>query len=190
MAALSIEVRRLFVEAGLPDVTIFASGSFDEFKIAQTLEAGGKIDAYGVGTKMGVSADAPYFDIAYKLVKYGDRPVMKLSTGKVTYVDKKQVFRFSDDQGQMAADVIGLRDESIPAARPLLEPVMARGRPLRPLPRLKACRDYFLSEFNRLPMNYKSLRQPPAYPVQISPELNRLQNQVEKQIRWQELGQD
>ncbi len=190
MGALSIEVRRLFREAGLADVTIFASGGFDEFKIARTLEAGGEIDAYGVGTKMGVSADAPYFDIAYKLVKYGDRPVMKLSTGKVTYVDKKQVFRFFDDQGHMTEDVIGLRDESVPEARPMLAPVMAQGRLLRPLPPLNACREYFLSEFERLPMHYKALREPPAYPVRISPGLNNLQNQVEKQIRRQELGQN
>ena len=189
MAALSIEVRRLLTEAGLDDVTIFASGGFDEFKITRTLEAGGKIDAYGVGTKMGVSADAPYFDIAYKLVKYGDRPVMKLSTGKVTYVDQKQVFRFHDDQGYLTEDIIGLREESIPHARPLLEPVMAQGRLLRPLPPVKTCREYFLSEFSRLPMNYKSLRQPPAYPVRLSPELTKLQNQVEKQLRRQELGQ-
>jgi len=190
MAALSIQVRRLLNEAGLDYVTIFASGGFDEFKIARTLEAGGEIDAYGVGTKMGVSADAPYFDIAYKLVKYGDRPVMKLSTGKVTYVDKKQVFRFHDDQGQMTGDIIGLRKETIPNARPMLEPVMTRGRLLRPHPPVKTCREYFLSEFERLPMNYKSLQDLPAYPVRISPELNTLQHQVEKRLRRQELGQD
>jgi nicotinate phosphoribosyltransferase len=190
MAALSIEVRRLLNEAGLDYVTIFASGGFDEFKIARTLEAGGQIDAYGVGTKMGVSADAPYFDIAYKLVKYSDRPVMKLSTGKVTYVDKKQVFRFHDDQGQMTGDIIGLREETIPNARPLLEPVLTRGRLLRPHPPVKTCREYFLMEFERLPMNYKSLHNPPAYPVRISPELTTLQHQVEKRLRRQELGQD
>lgn len=188
MAALSIEVRRILDEAGLRDVTIFASGGFDEFKIAQTLEAGGRIDAYGVGTKMGVSADAPYFDIAYKLVKYQDRPVMKLSTGKVTYVDKKQVFRRYDDAGQMAGDVIGRRDEAILGAKPLLQPVLTQGRLLQPLPPLSASREFFLGEFQTLPMKYKELRQPPAYPVEISPGLRALQQRVEADIRRQELG--
>ena len=32
------------------------------------------IDAYGVGTEMGVSADAPYLDSAYKLAAYDGRP--------------------------------------------------------------------------------------------------------------------
>ncbi len=188
MAALSIDVRRLLDEAGLEYVTIFASGGFDEAKIAHTLAAGGKIDAFGVGTKMGVSADAPYFDCAYKLVRYGGRPVMKLSTGKVTYVDKKQIFRQYDDQGLMAGDSIGRREETIPDARPLLQPVMAQGRLLSPLPSLKASREYFLQEFAKLPMEYKSLENPPAYPVQITPALRQWQAEVEARVRRQELA--
>jgi len=188
MAVLSLEVRRLLDAAGLEYVTIFASGSFDEFKIARARDAGGRIDAYGVGTKMGVSVDAPYFDIAYKLVHYAGRPVMKLSTGKVTYVAKKQVFREYDDQGRMAGDRIGLREETIPQARPLLEPVMRRGRLARPHPSLSACRDYFLSELKRLPMNFQSLRQPAVYPVDLSPALAALQAEVEDQVRRRELG--
>jgi nicotinate phosphoribosyltransferase len=189
MAALSIEVRRLLNEAGLDYVTIFASGGFDEFKIARSQESGGRIDTYGVGTKMGVSADAPYFDIAYKLVKYANRPVMKLSTGKVTYVDKKQVFRSYDSDGQMAGDLIGLREEVVPQYKPLLAKVMDQGRLLRPHPPLKTVREYFLKELPRLPANYQNLHQPLPYPVRISPKLAALQSRVEERIRRTELGQ-
>ncbi len=188
MAALSIDVRRLLDEAGLTDVTIFASGGFDEAKIARTLAAGGKIDAFGVGTKMGVSADAPYFDCAYKLVRYGGRPVMKLSTGKVTYVDKKQIWRRYDDQGRMAGDTISLRDEVLPGTVPLLTQVMAQGRLCSPRPSLQASREYFLQEFAKLPIKYKSLTNPATYPVQISPALAALQADVEAQVRRQELA--
>jgi nicotinate phosphoribosyltransferase len=187
MAALSIEVRRLLDDAGLKDVTIFASGGFDELKIGRTRDTGGCIDAYGIGTKMGVSADAPYFDIAYKLVHYAGRPVMKLSTGKVTYVAKKQVFRQYDDQAQMAGDCIGLREETIPQARPLLEPVVRQGRLARPHPTLPACREYFLSDLKRLPMKYQSLHQPAAYPVGLSPALAALQAELEDQVRRREV---
>ena len=45
---------------------VFASGGFDEYKIAQYIQEGAEIDAFGVGTKTGISADAPYADIAYK----------------------------------------------------------------------------------------------------------------------------
>jgi nicotinic acid phosphoribosyltransferase len=42
----------------------------DEYAIAALAAGGAPIDAYGVGTKMGVSADAPYLDPACKLVAY------------------------------------------------------------------------------------------------------------------------
>ena len=67
--------------------------------------AAASIDAYGVGTKMGVSADAPYLDSAYKLAVYDGRPVMKLSAGKASPPGAKQVYRGPD------GDVLALREE-------------------------------------------------------------------------------
>ncbi len=81
---LAIEVRRIFDEAGLKSVKIIGSGGLDEFDLADFTVADVPYDSYGVGTKMGVSADAPWFDIAYKLVEYDERPVLKLSTGKAS----------------------------------------------------------------------------------------------------------
>jgi nicotinate phosphoribosyltransferase len=64
---------------------------------------------------MGVSADAPYLDTAFKLVDYGGRPVMKLSEDKATLPGAKQVYRGP------AGDVVGLRSESPqPGYEPLL----------------------------------------------------------------------
>ena len=56
--------------AGLPGARIFASGGLDEYAIAGLVAQQAPIDAYSVGTKMGVSADAPFLDSAYKLVTY------------------------------------------------------------------------------------------------------------------------
>lgn len=189
IAAISKEVRRLLREEGLGQVRILASGGFDEFKIQQVLADGGEVDSFAVGTKMGVSADAPYFDCAYKLVKYGDRPVMKLSTGKVTLVDKKQIFRFYDGRGKFAHDTIALRNGAPPGGAPLLQPVMQRGRITQPLPELKACREHFLSQFARLPEPYKALKDPPPYPVELSPGLKDLQARVTQEIHRRELGE-
>jgi len=189
IAAISQEVRRILKEEGLDYVRIFASGGFDEFKMAQVLAAGGEVDSFAVGTKMGVSADAPYFDCAYKLVKYGARPVMKLSTGKVTLVDKKQVHRFFDHRGMMARDTIALRREEVPGATPLLELVMDGGKAVKPLPSLKAARKHFLAAFARLPEEYKALTDPPRYPVDLSPSLQALQVKVEHDIHVRELGE-
>ena len=189
MAAISREVRQLLDEAGLASVRILASGGFDEAKIARTLAAWGRIDSFAVGTRMGVSADAPYFDIAYKLVKYDGRPVLKLSTGKVTLVGKKQIFRHYDEQGKMQRDVIALRGEAVPGDEPLLRPVMRQGRIIPPQPSLKDSRDYFQAQFARLPEPYKTLIEPRLYPVALSPGLRQLQAEVEDKMRQGELGE-
>ncbi len=189
MAAISREVRRLLDDGGAPEVRILASGGFDEYKIAAVLAAGAQIDSFAVGTRMGVSADAPYFDIAYKLVKYGGRPVMKLSAGKATLVDKKQAYRHYDGQGQMCRDVIALRQEEVTGAVPLLRPVMRRGRIIGPEQSLNDSREYFLSQFALLPEPYKALRDPSLYPVALSPGLRELQSQVEWQLQHGELGE-
>ncbi|MFZ5452826.1 MAG: nicotinate phosphoribosyltransferase [Thermodesulfobacteriota bacterium] len=187
IAAISKEVRQILDDNGLNYVKILASGGFDEFKMTQVLAAGGQVDSFAVGTKMGVSADAPYFDCAYKLVKYAGRPVMKLSTGKVTLVDKKQIQRHYDAKGRLERDTITLRDESVPEAAPLLQPFMAAGRLTRELPTLRESREYFLSQFALLPEVYKALEDPPPYPVDLSPDLRDLQARVEREIRQREL---
>jgi nicotinate phosphoribosyltransferase len=46
-------------QEGLGSVRIFASGGLDEFEVDELVRGGATIDAFGVGTKMGVSADAP-----------------------------------------------------------------------------------------------------------------------------------
>ncbi|HZE21225.1 MAG TPA: nicotinate phosphoribosyltransferase, partial [Desulfobaccales bacterium] len=189
MAAISREVRQVLDGHGLDYVRILASGGFDEYKIARLLADGAEIDSFAVGTKMGVSADAPYFDIAYKLVRYGDQPVMKLSTGKATLVDKKQIWRTFDSQGAMQGDTISLRGEAMPAGTPLLQPVMTDGRIKPPLPSLKESRDYFRNQFDRLPDAHKAIQDPAPYPVSLSPGLQKLQSRVVQQIRQRELGE-
>lgn len=64
---------------------------------------GAPIDAFGVGTKLAVSVDAPEVDMAYKLVEYAGKGRFKLSRGKTTYPGRKQVFRQFRDS-RMAGD--------------------------------------------------------------------------------------
>jgi len=190
IAELSKQVRQIFDEAGLKDVMIFASGGFDEFKIDHVVRHGCEIDSFGVGTKMGVSADAPYLDMAYKLVRYAGKPVMKLSPGKTTLVDEKQVFRILDSDGKFKTDIIGLRDDHIEGASPLLIPVMAQGRMLGKQPTLAEIQKHFLKEFKNLDEQYKELKDHvKEYPVTLSPRLQELQDHIEHQIIEKELGE-
>jgi len=64
LGALSHAVRQVLGAAGRSYVRIFASGGLDEDEVARCVAAGASIDAFGVDTRMNVSADAPYRDMA------------------------------------------------------------------------------------------------------------------------------
>ncbi len=185
IAALSKEVRRILDEAGLGDVKIFASGGLDEDQIERVLAQGAPIDAFGVGTRMDVAADAPYLDMAYKLVTYAGRNVLKTSEGKKTWTGEKQVYRFRGPTGAFAHDLVALRDEPAPdpAAEPLLQPVMRAGRPLAPPPPLAAVRARCAAQLAALPDEVRRLRDPAPYPVRFSERLVALQRAVEAEVR-------
>jgi nicotinate phosphoribosyltransferase len=187
MAQLSKDVRKILDSEGFKDVKIFASGGFDEFKIADVVDRDCEIDAFGVGTKMGVSADGPYNDIAFKLVQYGDRPVMKLSSGKKTLVGRKQVFRHREGD-RLAGDAIGLRREDA-GGEAMLTRVMKDGKRQQPAESLNAIRDRFETEFASLDKAYKRLENPVEYPVELAPDLQALQEEVVHEIREKELGE-
>ncbi|MFO7867500.1 MAG: nicotinate phosphoribosyltransferase [Candidatus Aminicenantes bacterium] len=188
MATLSRKARKILDDAGLKKTQIFASGGFDEFKIRKVLKQKAAIDAFGVGTKMGVSADAPYFDMAYKLVQYAGRPVLKLSTGKKTLTSEKQVFRFTGNNGELDHDVIALRSDKMDG-EPLLKTVMKQGEITGPLSSLSQTRDLFKNEFSRLPDKYKSLDDPAEYTVRLSPRMEEMQKKTEFKARKKELGE-
>jgi nicotinate phosphoribosyltransferase len=127
LASLAIEVRAVLDAGGLGDTQIVASGDLDEHRIAALLEAGAPIDAFGVGTQMGTSADAPALGAVYKLVEDADGPRVKLSPGKATLPGRKQVWRSHE------GDVVALDGEDLSAThRALLEPLLRAGAPVGP----------------------------------------------------------
>ena len=127
----------------MKEVKITGSGGLDEYDLEELSNANSPYDSYGVGTKMGTSADAPWFDTAYKLVEYDHRSVLKLSPGKISWPGKKQIFRQLDSDGNLICDIIGLGNENLSGAEALLKKVMDQGRALA-LPSLEASRSTFL----------------------------------------------
>ena len=181
LAQLAVDARRLLDAAGLPEVRIFVSGGLDEHDLARFASAGVPIDAAGVGTRMGVSADAPYLDSAYKLVAYDGRPVAKLSVAKATLPGAKQVFR-----GPGLADLIALRDEEAPPdAVRLLEPAVRAGLRVRASGSLAAARSRFEADLDQLPDDARSLSDPIAPVARISPALRRVTDEVQATARRQ-----
>jgi nicotinate phosphoribosyltransferase len=177
LAGLARAVRVILDDAGLQQVKILGSGGLDEYDLADFSAAQVPFDSYGVGTKMGTSADAPWSDMSYKMVEYGGRPVQKLSTGKISWPGKKQVFRQFDDHQRLRKDVIGLRDEKPADGQPLLEKVMENGRTVKSS-QLTKSRERFLDEFHRLDDTVKAVRSPAAYPIEYSDALRELLRQV------------
>jgi nicotinate phosphoribosyltransferase len=170
VAELAFLARRLLDEAGMRQARIFASGGLDEYAIAGLVSCGAPIDAYGVGTKLGVSADAPYLDSAYKLVAYDGACVMKLSTGKATLPGAKQVYRGP------AGDILALHDEPPMAGHePLLREVMRNGKRVAPAEPLRVARQRCAASLAWLPPATRAIYHPVPLAPRISPALAGLQ---------------
>jgi nicotinate phosphoribosyltransferase len=169
--------RRLLDEAGLPEVRIVVSGGLDEYGIAALQASGVPIDVYAVGTAVGVSADAPSLDTAYKLVQLGHRPVLKLSPGKATLPGAKQVWRRRLGPGPV--DVLTLREEAPPAdGEPLLLPVMHEGRRLAPPVTVAEAHQRLRHDLCLLPPGALDLIRPRAPVCQVSSSLATLMGRM------------
>ncbi|MEU9848288.1 nicotinate phosphoribosyltransferase [Streptomyces sp. NPDC047985] len=167
LGALAVRARAVLDAAGLRETRIVASGGLDEFAVDDLVRAGAPVDTFAVGTRVGVCADAPYLDSAYKLVEYDGRPVMKLSSAKVTAPGRKQVFR---RPGQ--ADLIALADERPPpGAVPLLEAVMREGRRASPRTGSAEAQKRFTADLAALPPRARAVRAPVAPRAELSPRL-------------------
>lgn len=187
LGTLSRQVRRMLDDAGLPEIRIIASGGLDEYELAALVGAGAPIDAFGVGTRLGTSADAPTLDMAYKLVAYDGRPCLKLSTGKETFVGPKQVWRRRDAQGMFAGDLLAARDEASPGSdwEPLLEPVM-RGGEITTADDLETIRKRHGRERDTMPPALLQIDRTRPYPVSLSDELARRQRVAVAEVRRRE----
>jgi nicotinate phosphoribosyltransferase len=182
LPTLAFEVRRLFDAAGLNNVKIVASGGLDEYDLEQFSENCVPFDSYGVGTRMGVSADAPWLDIAYKLVEYNRRPVLKLSTGKASWPGRKQVYRIRNEEGKLDKDMITLANETVTAGEPLLQKALQGGKRTSRAPSLEDSRSVLADELGRVPGAVKKIHSPAEYPVEFSLKLKELREQVERAL--------
>ncbi len=175
LARLARETREQLDGAGLPDVRIFVSGGLDEYDLERFRMDAIPIDAAGVGTQMGVSGDAPSLDSAYKLVAFGERPVLKLSTGKATLPGAKQVWRCFP----ILEECLATRDEPGPVGtEPLLVPVMRGGLRVGLLDTLAAARQRLERDLDGLSPSARDLHEPTCPPVVLSERLRALTDQL------------
>lgn len=182
---LAPAVRGILDQAGLAQAKIMATGDLNEYKILELVAAGVPIDAFGVGTDLSTSADAPKLGAIYKLVEIEDengrRYTAKYSPDKNTMPGAKQVFRFAD------RDVIGLMTECLGCgddeAQALLKPVMLNGHQIQTLPSARNARAYRERSIRALPKRVLSLfAVEDAWPVSYSREASALAAKVKGQL--------
>jgi nicotinate phosphoribosyltransferase len=175
---LSREVRRRLDERGLKETRIFATSDLDEHVITEMLARGAQVDAFGVGTSLATSKDAPTLSGVYKLVdvdgREGPSYRAKLSGGKISYPGCKQIFRRLGADEKYKEDLVARCADNYVDATPLLECVMRDGKRLKPSPELAAVQQYARGEVSKLPESCRRLHNAVAYPVRFSGKLQEL----------------
>jgi nicotinate phosphoribosyltransferase len=178
LAALATEVRKILDANGCEDISIFCSGSIDEYVLAKDFQTA-PADGFGIGTHLDVSADAPYLDCAYKIEEYAGTARRKKSPGKATWPGRKQVYRRYDTDGRLQRDsLVEIREDC--EGKALLETVMREGKRLAPSPKLTAVREHAAQELETLP---ESMRDPDAtssYRVEVSEALEELAASIDR----------
>jgi len=203
LAYLSRETRRVLDDAGFPGVRIVASNELDEFVIDSIRAEGGRVDIYGVGTKLATCGGKGGGALGgvYKLVAVDGRPKLKVTSdiAKATLPGKKRVLRAVGPEGDYIQDVICLEDEEpvggdtvydqhnpllqtrLPENAALLElrrEVMADGRRTQASEDLQTMADRSGSELSRLPQGCLRFINPHRYKVSISRRLHDLRNRL------------
>ena len=156
LVKLSNFARKYFQEKDVLFLKIFASGDLDEFKIYDLLKAGAQIDGFGIGTRFAVSRFAPAVEIVYKIVQYGDKPVLKTSPDKQSRPGRKSITRAGYKYYQK--DVISpLKSQS----EDLLKPFESAEK-------IQTIQQRLSAELSALDDSIKAIRNPAKYLVEFT----------------------
>jgi nicotinate phosphoribosyltransferase len=203
LAFLSRTSRRMFDEAGFPAVRIVASNELDEFVIDSIRDEGGRVDIYGVGTKLATCAGAGGGALGgvYKLVEINGIPKLKLTSdiAKATLPGKKRLVRIRGADGGSIQDVICLGEDETCGGDTVYDPrnplqhttlpeqfslhdlrrvVMREGRRTDAPETLGEMAERSARELVSLPQGCLRFINPHRYKVSISGRLNELRNRL------------
>jgi len=210
LAYLSRESRRMFDEAGFPGVKIVASNELDEFVIDSIRDEGGKVDIYGVGTKLATCGGAGGGALGgvYKLVSADGVPKLKVTSdiAKATLPGKKRLLRVLGPNGSLLQDVICLEGDHVSPGDTIYDPsnplqhtrlpvhvtlhelrrvVMEKGSRTAPPETLDAMAERSERQLAGLPQGCLRFINPHRYKVSVSAHLNELRNQLIEEVRNQ-----
>jgi nicotinate phosphoribosyltransferase len=155
LTGLSKYARKYFDQNGVESLKVFVSGDLDEFRIAELLKAGAPIDGFGIGTRFAVSRSAPSVQIVYKIIRYGDKDLLKTSPEKESRPGRKSIIRLKDEYYQK--DIV-CRLQS--AEQDLLQPFESAEK-------MQTIRERLANELSFLDDSVKAIRNPHEYPVEF-----------------------
>jgi nicotinate phosphoribosyltransferase len=180
---LAAAVRRILDDGGCGDIALFASGDLDEYRVAELLDSGCPVDAFGIGTRLNISEDSPSLDCVYKLQEYAGQARRKRSEGKATWPGRKQVYRRRATNGRFDGDLVTLASDACDDGEALIAPMMHKGKRIKPAETLESIRERSRDQLVSLPKHLTALAaSPQRYPVNISSELKDLAEQVDRRF--------
>jgi nicotinate phosphoribosyltransferase len=208
LAYLSREARRMLDEAGFPDVKIMGSNELDEYVIESIRQGGGRVDLYGVGTRLATAAGPGGGALGgiYKMVEVDGRPKLKVSSdpAKSTIPGRKRLWRVIRPGGEYEMDVIALADEILEPGAEVFDPtqplrhtripedtrledmravVMERGRRKCAVPALPALAKRTAEQLSNLPEGCLRFVNPYRYRVALSAKLHELRVRLIEEAR-------
>ena len=208
LAYWSHEVKRIFNEAGMPEVKLVASNDLDEHLIENlVMVQKADYDIYAAGTKLVTAYDMPALGGVFKTKSYKGAPKIKIAEGKTTIPGATNVLRivrsgrFEGDiimpeaenvvaDGRLQENIISFNINSLNGkkadfsageeAYALLKPVMAEGCPVSAdaVRSLDDIRAAVRENLSRLDPAYKRLVNPHVYGVGLKQELYRRQQNM------------
>ena len=173
-------------------------------------EQGGRIDTWGVGTKLVTAYSTPALGGVYKLTAIEEngrmQPKIKLSDNpeKITNPGLKKVIRFFDDSNLMRGDIMFLEEELLEAKplrgyhsiipniskvyplqfsrQELLVPIFQGGRLVYPLPSLKKIQENRRRNLEQLGFEFKRFKNPHIYHVSLSKQLMKTKKDLLEEV--------
>ncbi len=203
LAYLSQKSREMLDRAGFPNVKILASNELDEYVIRSIRKEGGKIDIYGVGTRLATcqGEGGGALGGVYKLVRFEDKPKLKVTSDvtKSTIPDFKRLLRVCNHDGRFLMDVMCLegeklepgdivydptspiRHKAIPEAvsfQDLRRVVMEDGNVCAASPSLDEIADHAAEQLGLVPDGTVRFENPHLYKVSISQKLHEMRTRL------------
>jgi nicotinate phosphoribosyltransferase len=207
LAYLSRQARIMLDSAGFPNVKILASNELDEYVIRSVRDQGGKVDIYGVGTRLATcqGEGGGALGGVYKLVRFENQPKLKVTSdiSKSTIPDFKRLYRVINGEGNFLMDVMCLEGEKLTSGDIVYDPtnpirhkaipdgarfedirrvVMEGGEVCVSQPTLDEMADRAADQLKRLPIGTLRLENPHIYKVSMSLGLHNLRTRLIEEV--------